>query len=133
MKGNKTMKKLFTFVTMFLITLIVMLLLPAGVFAQAGGSEPQFQIKANGNIDSLSRGWTNMGKITFTNGEYISPSDVAGMKSGTALTGNIALGRLTNALSVFWSGSVTNAGVGGVSSNVLWYYRGVVTNVTYLP
>jgi hypothetical protein len=125
-------KKLFTFITMLLVMMIAMLLLPAGVFAQAGGSEPQFQIKANGHIDSLYRGWTNMGKIVFTNGESIAPSDVAGMKSGTGLTGNIALARITNALSGFWSGTVTNAGV-GASSNVLWYYRGVVTNVTYLP
>ena len=126
-------KKLFTFITMLLVTMIAMLLLPAGVFAQAGGSEPQFQIKANGYIDSLSRGWTNMGKIVFTNGESIAPSDVAGIKSGTGLTGNIALACITNALSGFWSGTITNARVGGTSSNVLWYSKGVLTNVTYLP
>lgn len=64
--------------------------------------------------------------------------------SGTATIGTIA-GNGTSVTNInpasianptggtWWSGAITNAGVGGTSSNILWYYRGWVTNVTYLP
>ena len=59
------------------------------------------------------------GSITAINGAAITnlnPANIADPTGGT-----------------WWSGAITNAGVGGTSSNITWYYRGGVTNVTYLP
>lgn len=57
---------------------------------------------------------------------------------GPSIGGNILAAAISNALAstfgpVRWTGAITNAGVGGTSSNIMWYYSGALTNVTYLP
>jgi hypothetical protein len=55
-------------------------------FAQAGGDAPDLRVKANGFIDSLSKGWTNVNTLVFTNGTTISPADAATIKAGGTAT-----------------------------------------------
>jgi hypothetical protein len=67
---------------------------------------------------------TNAGAIAFSDGTLLTAAKVVNLPYASVT--NIYKGSL-------WSGAITNAGVGGTSSNILWYYRGAVTNVTYLP
>ena len=75
------------------------------------------------------------------NGSAITNLNAANIRAGTTISAvngaaatNLTFANLANPVGgTFWSGAITNAGVGGTSSNILWYYRGVVTNVTYLP
>lgn len=87
------------------------------------------------NIAVVAGGTITLGAGTTMSGSYPAASGAAitGLAAAN-LTGNIAYERMTNAFGgAGISIAVTNAGVGGTSSNILWYYRGVVTNVTYLP